>query len=177
MSHMGIGRPRAHIQETLSQVYVQAVAAKIGAIVQLAQQGQDYGVDVTIRPLLREDGVYFPYIPVDCQLKSTVNWKEEDGYIDYDLKVGTYNNLVISARERRVSPKMLILYCLPRNEDEWLAVNHERLLMRRCCYYETSWNKRPSSNKKSVRIRIPKDQLLTPDALTKILTRHAPHRS
>ena len=54
---------------------------------------------------------------------------------------------------------------LPPDAAEWLVHSEDELLLRRCCYWwmvTGEW----SDNSRTVRIRIPRGQQLTPDRLT-----------
>lgn len=154
-----------HTQELLSKAYIHAIAGIAGVNFRSADV-YDYGVDGSFRPVQIinsrriESGV-----SVDFQLKSSTNWDDDGKNIGYDLEAKTYNDLV---RRDRAMPLILILLCLPKNQDEWLCWGENCLVMKRMCYW-TVLDGDPTENLYSKKISIPKHQLFTPEALTEII--------
>ena len=74
--------------------YIQAIAAASGAIIAIG--GRDYGVDGTLRHILKiEDEKYGQSgFSVDYQLKGTTIAALEGGAIKYDLKARSYDAIV-----------------------------------------------------------------------------------
>lgn len=158
--------PLNHKMEHLNSAYVRAVAAKAGA--NCTKPEYDYGVDLRIiKVQTKPDGGFTETgILFHCQLKATTNLKVEDDYVVYDMEVGAYNKLV----EWEVGWIILIVFKLPKDEREWLSVTEDVLCMKDCCYWihligETS------TNESSKRIRIPRNQLFDPQAVTDLLER------
>jgi hypothetical protein len=167
-----------HIQEDLSRAYIQAVAAKAGVNVTIGAQAHDYGVDgtfhqVVIRPQKDSHGALRQRrlnsgFNLEFQCKASKDWEEELGTIVYDLEVKTYNDLIFRASNRTATPLVLILMCLPTAEDDWLLLSEDQLLLRKCCYWHRlSGAESDNLNKK--RIRFPKTQALTPEAVNVLL--------
>jgi hypothetical protein len=157
-----------HIEEGLSRAYVQATAARAG--VNIGNTYLDYGIDGTFcRIQVRGKRRFDSGFKIDYQLKASTNWKLEDDHIVYDLEAKTYNDIVNRSEEGRAVPLILILLCLPKNSSEWLMSSEDHLLMRKCCYW-TTLNGTQTTNVGTIRIRIPRGQLLTPDALNVLLT-------
>ena len=156
-----------HIQEGLSRAYVQAVAARAG--LNIGSPQLDYGVDGTFGRIHTvagrrlQSGIY-----VDFQLKSTFKWRTIGADVSYDLEAKTYNDLINRNERSKTVPLLLILLCLPRNTAEWLEITEESLVIRRCCYWALVTGE-PTRNKRAKRIKIPKSQVLTPDALNRLL--------
>ena len=65
-------------------------------------------------------------------------------------------------------PGMLILFALPPNSSEWLIYDEEEMRIRGSCYWEYL-NGKPTTNRQSVRIRIKREQRLTPESLLELI--------
>lgn len=153
----------ADIEECLSRAYVYAVAGRAG--VNLAGSIKDYGTDGTFRDVQRCNGMRFESgWSLDFQLKASKNCGFEQDCIVYDLEADTYKKLLLR-QQNGATPIILIVMALPRDNADWLVHNEDELLLRRCCYWwvvSGDW----SDNSRTVRIRIPRCQQLTPDGLT-----------
>lgn len=158
--------PSAHIGEVLSKSYIQTVAAQAG--MKCETGNPEYGVDITLREIVYLYGKLRPSgFPIDCQLKSTINWELKNGRIVYDLRGKNYNDLVL--REGG-SPFILILLCLPKDRLLWVELDEEQLSIRKCCYWIKLTGDR-IENESTKRIFIPRDQLVTPDTLKDLMER------
>lgn len=156
-----------HIEECLSRAYVMAVAAHAG--VNVGTSYHDYGVDGTFSKVQIRQGRRFETgVKIDYQLKATKNWRLEGEEVVYALEAKTYNDLILRNSERRTTPLILILLCLPREDTQWMEQSEEQLVVRRCCYW-TSPVGHPTANSNSVTIRISRRQLFTPISLTSML--------
>jgi hypothetical protein len=156
----------ADIEECMSRAYVYAVAGRAG--VNLAGSIKDYGTDGTFREVQRFDGKRFESgWSLDFQLKASIRCSFEEGFLVYDLDADTYRKLLLRKQNGAI-PIILIVMALPPESDSWLCHSEDELLLRRCCYWwsvEGDW----SDNTSTVRIRIPRQQQLTPDSLTALL--------
>ncbi len=159
--------PISNIEESLSVSYVSAIVAKAGASFNIVSK--DYGVDISVRRIdkykgqLMDMGVVF-----DCQLKASVNWVLEDTTIAYDLEVDTYNKLIYR-HQKSLTPCILVLLCLPKEQDNWLKVSEDELNIRKCCYYYYLKSGHFSQNKRTVRIRIPRNNIFTPTTVLQLM--------
>jgi hypothetical protein len=154
-----------HKEEFLSLSYISAVIAMSGYPIDVTTH--DYGVDVSVRRVdsvegkLMDMGVVF-----DCQLKATINWSLEESAIVYDLDAETYNKLTYR-HQNNIYPCFLMVLCLPKEETDWLHLTEEELNIRKCCYYYYV-NGEPTSNTRTVRIRIPREQIFSPETILKL---------
>lgn len=145
--------------------YANAIAAYAGVNFK-GQGGFDYGVDGAFHEVQavggrrRETG-----LSIQCQLKASINWTLSDTEVIYDLEAKNYNDLVERSNKPRVMPLVLGLLCLPKDQSDWLGVAEEQLLLQHCCYW-TRLAGNTTSNNVTVRIRIPRTQMLTPGAVT-----------
>jgi hypothetical protein len=162
----------AHRMESLSRAYVQAVAAQAG--LNYCVYGFDYGTDLS---LLEVEEVHGRYVEtgqqVDVQLKSTTRAVEADTGIRYDLDVRAYDYL----RAERNNPRVLILLVLPAAESDWVAQSPEQLAIRRCAYWLDLRGSPAVEASSSVRVSIPRENVLTPEALLELVRGRVTPRS
>ena len=160
--------PIQSIEESVSVSCVIAIVSRAGASYDLIPR--DYGVDLTVRRVDSINGKRMDMGGIlDCQLKATINWSEDNGHIIYDLDSDTYNKLLYRKANSSI-PCLLVLMCLPKNEKNWVCASEDSLIIKKCCYYY-SVSGNPTSNKSSKRIRIPRKQLLTPTAISDIIAK------
>lgn len=164
-----MGVTREHRQEALSFAYISAVAAKAGYNCG-PPPGYDYGIDIEIGGVEQIDKrrVDLGY-RLNIQAKASYNFTiSDDNCVLYDLKVDAYNMLI---REDRRIPAILVLYCMPNDENEWLLVYEECSTLRYCGYWISLRGMPASTNTETQRIRIPKKQMFTETSLTSIMKR------
>ncbi|OPY49353.1 MAG: hypothetical protein A4E49_03176 [Methanosaeta sp. PtaU1.Bin112] len=160
---------REHTQEDLSVAYISAVAAKAGFdCVPFGKH--DYGVDLQIIPIeVGEDNRRYPDgIPLLIQAKASQNFHIDENNILYDLKTRNYNILV---KERKGYPYILVLYCMPANENNWLKVEDDSTILKHNGYWKSLLGEPESGNTQSVRIAIPREQKFTESALKSIMVK------
>jgi Domain of unknown function (DUF4365) len=158
-----------HAKETLCAAHIHATAgmARVNLSCRLMF---DYGVDGVFENILDiHEGRLIPSpFTVAYQAKASVDWIEEDDCIVYDLESGAYND--IATRPEKASTLILILLCLPKDTQKWHAIDadEQHTLLKHYCYWHV-FKGEPTPNKYKQRIRIPKDQIFTPDALKFLL--------
>ena len=85
--------------------------------------------------------------PLDYQAKATWEWSAEDEDIVYDMEAKAWNKL--ARREEGSTPIILILMCLPKEENCWVDISEDRMLLEKCSY----WYRVPSmTTRKGVRV-------------------------
>ncbi|MFT6338776.1 MAG: hypothetical protein ACI9QN_002123 [Arcticibacterium sp.] len=160
--------PIQSIEESLSVAHVGAIVAISGATFNLVPN--DYGVDVSVRNIQSYNGKLMDLgTSFDCQLKSTINWSEKDGYIIYDVDIDTYNKLIFREKNSSI-PCLLVVLCLPRDQSQWLTSSKEGLLLKKSCYFyhlKGEFN----NNKNQARIKIPIENRLTPKAVQELIAK------
>lgn len=158
--------PLQTIEEMLSFSYVSAVIAQAGATWDSPKR--DFGIDVSVRRIEKYDDMIIDSgVLLDCQLKATIDWSETPDEIIYDLDAKAYNKLVIQS-SRMCYKCILIVFCLPTNKGEWLRLTEDELKLRRCCYYTFITGER-TDHTRSVRIKIPKENILSPEAIKSLI--------
>ncbi len=158
--------PVQSIEERLSVSYVTAVVSRAGFSFELIPQ--DYGVDLSIRRVSKFKGTLMDIgVALDCQLKATVNWDSSASSIIYDMQADAYNKLVFR-RQNSSIPCILILYCLPRDDTQWLTIDENQMNLRKCCYW-IQLDSEYTKNSSTIRITIPKDNRFCPDTILRVV--------
>jgi len=154
--------PLTQVEELLSISCVNAIVSKAGAL--FSPNAIDFGVDASIRKVGEFNGERIDLGCVfDLQLKASINWKREEKHIVYDMRAEAYNKL-IKRNENSTIPCLLVLMCLPRDNAAWLLTTEERTVLQESCYFFHIQGD-ATNNGRSFRIRIPRENLLTPDAV------------
>lgn len=165
-----MGLTREHIQEDLSTAYISAVAAKAGFDCNIPMR-HDYGVDLEITQIEFDGaGGRVPSgrsLRIQAKATHTVNLSE-NGDITYSIKKGNYNKLV---KETGVAPPcILVLYCMPKDDNEWLSIcDHEQAVLKHCGYWISLRGLEKTKNKDKISIKIPKDNIFNETSLTNIM--------
>jgi len=161
---------REHRQEDLSFAYISAVVANAGHNCGLPQR-HDYGIDIEIGYVAksgkqRMDTGHRLHI----QAKASHNFaiSDDGNCITYDLKVRAYNKLIL---EDLGNPAILVLYCMPSDENDWLSVYEECTTLRHCGYWISLRGMPASTNKTTLKIEIPKAQMFNDKSLKDIMDR------
>ncbi len=159
--------PQQQIEELLSCAHVQAIASRAG--VSISFPDRDFGVDGTFRQIAVLGSRRFPNgFALDFQLKASTRYQIEPDHIVYDLEVKTYNDLIARRLGGGAIPCILILKTLPSDTSQWMEISEEGLLLKGGCYWEYLQGN-PTPNQEKVRVRVPRRQQLTPEALSMML--------
>lgn len=161
-----------NIEAELSYAYLHAVATRGGFACSYTHRHlDDAGVDAQIDEdgrLLAADSIHASFT-LRVQLKATrLTPEERNGRFSFNLKVGQYNRL----RETRLAaPRILVVLYLPPDPSEWLRHSEDSLIAKRCAYWVSLRGAAASPNEVTQTIYIPRNQVLSVDALTAIMTR------
>ena len=146
-------------EEALSRVYVRAVAAGAGYVTADCDFDRD-GVDLQIRA----GGAMRP--TVDLQLKATVNLSDSaDGHYRFALKRRNYDLL----REETQTPRLLVVLELPSDEDRWITITADELILRRRAYWLNLKGFDETENRSTVTVRIPMRNVFDVDSLRSLM--------
>ncbi len=89
---------------------------------------------------------------LDLQLKATVNLAEpQDGHFHFPLKRRNYDLLIAETQ----TPRLLMVLDLPSNEDDWMTISRESLILRRRAFWLNLKGSPNTTNVSSVTVRIP----------------------
>ena len=146
-------------KEALSRVYAHAVAARAGYLTAVYDQDRD-GVDLRIQA----GGEMRPAI--ELQLKATVNLAAtDDGYFRFPLKRRNYDLLRIETQ----TPRLLVVLDLPRDESRWMTITADELVLRRRAYWLNLKGMDKTTNRISVTVRIPEQNVFNPESLQALM--------
>ncbi|MFU8788700.1 MAG: DUF4365 domain-containing protein, partial [Methylobacter sp.] len=70
--------------------------------------------------------------------------------------------------ETKSQHRLLVVLFLPSNQEEWLNVNPEQLILKNGAYWVSLRGAEASSNITGKTVYIPKEQVLTPDNLLRV---------
>jgi len=157
----------AHVKELISRAYVNALAARVGMTV--ATSSLDYGFDGTFKDIeydARTKQYSETGFGIDFQLKATINALPKNGVIKYSLEVKNYRKLI---KTRVGTPRILIVYSMPREDNLWMTVNNEETLLRKCAWWCSLKGYPDVDNTERVVVDIPLVQQLTPEALAGLM--------
>jgi hypothetical protein len=155
-----------HTQESLCRAHIYALAGMAG-VNHAYDPAHDYGVDGQFDPVaIRGNRRVVSGHPIAFQAKASTNWKLEDGHIVYDLEAKNYDDIV--TRHPSEMTMILVLLCMPKEQENWHCATSDGTVLRNCCYWATLAGE-PCENTSTKRIRIPVENLLTPDSLKELL--------
>ena len=142
-------------EEALSRVYTRAVAAIAGYVTADTDFDRD-GVDLRIQ----SGGAMRPAL--DLQLKATINLRASpDGHYRFPLNRRNYDLLRMDTQ----TPRLLVVLELPREEEQWVTITAEELVMRRRAYWLSLRGRGATDNQSSVTVRIPMENVFNVDNL------------
>ena len=120
-----------------------------------------------LRHVAQEEHRYVDDGPqVDLQLKSTTRAEVHGTEVGYDLDVRAYHWL----RQHQVyRPRVLVLMVLPEDEVQWLSQSLEELVLRRCAYWMTLRGAEPTTNQRTIRIKLPRANVFSSAAVRQLL--------
>lgn len=155
------------IMEELSLAYVRAVASRAGFAVEEIRRDRD-SVDLHIcaRGPLGGGLLHSPVL--GAQLKATATTiADGDDEIAFDLKIKNYTDLI----QPTAIPRVLVVFAMPEDPERWLSCSEEALVLRRAAYWAALRGLPASSNTSTVRVRVPRAQVLDVDTIRGLLAR------
>jgi hypothetical protein len=152
-------------KEEIGRAYIHAVAAREGF--KLATWSVDDGcLDVTIGRAGALGGGTIANPKLDVQLKCTSRQDlVRKDHIAWKLARDHYNRLVA----RSATKQILVVLVLPEDEDAWIEHSVDAILIRRCAYW-LDMSDLPPITTASKTVRIPRDNVFSPDALVLLMT-------
>jgi hypothetical protein len=159
------------IMEELSLTYVRAVASHARFSVEEVRRDRD-SIDLHILAKGSLGGpLHSPALAV--QLKST-GMTDEDlqrcsqaHSFPFDLKPKNFNDL----SARTLIPRVLVVFLMPKDPEEWLTATQEALTLRRAAYWCSLLGNAATSNKTSARVHVPWTQVFDVDGIRALLGR------
>ena len=149
-------------KEQLSLLYVKALAARAGFGTSVPKPDRD-SVDLRIHA----DGPRHPAL--DLQLKATSVLDEpRAGFVPFRLTIKNYTDL----RGETQTPRLLVVFELPRDESRWMTVTAEELVLRRRAYWlSLQQGYAEDAGQQTVTVRIPERNVFDVEALRELMER------
>lgn len=158
------------IKEGLSKSYVRAICNHAGY--GISSDEPDIGCDLTVKDVLRRDSGRFVYsgINLDLQIKSTCSHREDADSIIYDLRNKNYNDLIDV--KSHATKKILVVFIMPKNKDEWLSQDINSLILKKCAYWVYLGGKpKVRDSESTTAVKIPKQNIFSVDTLNRLMTK------
>jgi hypothetical protein len=160
--------------EDMSFAYVKALCAQKGYTLNKAERDND-GIDATIecKGLPAEDCTMMS-CKMDVQLKATHSnsrfYTLNNGDYRFVLESKNYNHLV---QNKRMIQLILIVFHMDPNQSNWLDHSKNSLKITKCAYWLSLIGKAPINNTSSITVTIPKENILSPDELERLIIKVA----
>lgn len=154
-------------QEGLCRAYVGMIAARCG--MGWSTPHPDYGIDLTLHDI----AAYGDYLAesgykLDVQAKSATRAQLTSTHVRHDLERKAYDIL----RETAVgTPRILVVLVLPKDETLWTAQTEQALTLRHCAYWMSLKGSAPTTNRRSVRVPVPRANVFSLAALQGLMRR------
>lgn len=151
---------QADREEGMSRAYVYAVASFAGYTI--SEENFDRsGIDLRIHA--GGEGS----VGIAMQLKATVSLRGPlgDGNYRYDVPIKNYRRLI----RRSQTPTYLLVLALPTDENEWLHLSTDQLVLRRCAYWLSLEEMEERDNSSTVTVSIPPANRFDADALRNLI--------
>jgi hypothetical protein len=154
-------------KQRLSIAYLHTVASAAGCACQAPEVDND-SVDRTIvaRGWLHKKAL-FRSPKIDVQLKSFGRepLSEDESSFTFRLNRKNYDEL----RHRAQVPRLLVVLLLPREPQQWLEQDHDRMITRHAAYYVSLAEMADAPQRSKVPVELPRTNLLTVDALRRLM--------
>lgn len=156
---------RNHRQEAMSRAYVLAIAGCCG--LSCSFRDFDYGIDLTLREIRRRGRRYYESgFKLDIQAKSATTADLNATDILSDMSIANYEDL----RDVEVGcPRILVVLVLPADESLWVNQTEESLMLRHAAYRVSLRGRTAVTNRKSIRVPVPRANLFSVGALQLLL--------
>ncbi len=152
-----------HITQRMEQfsiAYISALAAKTGCNISEPRVDDD-SIDISLQKKYERS----PRGRLDLQLKAHGTDPFENDMFSFSLKKKNYDDLRID----ETVPRLLVVVCMPKDIESWLAHSEDQLLLRRCAYWYSLTGFPESENETSVTLQIPRSNLLSPASLEELM--------
>jgi Domain of unknown function (DUF4365) len=158
----GLGMARTARQESFGDAFLIAIASVAGCAVAKPETDDD-SIDWTLSCRLPRR----PKIDVQMKTTSAVDFGR-DATVSYPFKKKNYVELTLTDL---VVSRILVLVTVPGNIEEWLSPTADQLVLRRAAFWLSLAGYPARDNTTSVTVDVPRENLLTPEALKRMMQR------
>lgn len=163
------GTAISHSKELLSLAYIESLVAVCG-LNSLEPKIDNDGIDIVLggKDFTKGD-IHNPHIAAQlkCVQKSALRIDTKRQELVYQCPAKNYNKLVNS---RGMFQQILVVHLAPNNQSDWMYFNKMGLTMRYASYWVNLAGK-DITEQKSISVRIPLSQQLTPKSLMWMMTK------
>ena len=167
-SYEGVRLPlqQNDIKEELSYAYVHAVAARAGFSCDRPKRDrQSLDVIVSSEGAACHDCITNE-TQLGLQLKATARDELTAPTFSFPLPIKNYNDL----RAFNMIPRLLVIFIMPTNADEWIEHQmEEHLLSRRCAYWMNLAGFPEVENETNCTVQVPRENILNVASLTELM--------
>lgn len=126
----------------------------------------DDSVDVTIAAKGRIHQQAVLISPrLEVQLKASSQSILRDNEVPFPLPVKNYEEL----RCETMIPRLLVVFVLPEDPNEWLEQREEQMITRRCAYWISLLGRASTNNTTTVTVHVPRTNCLTVENLRSLM--------
>lgn len=152
------------VKEELSYVYAHAIATKVGYSTERRFKDRD-SVDIMLCAKGKLDPSSTLIAPrLELQLKAT-SQELSGAEFPFSLSIKNYSDL----RENTMVPKILVVYSLPQEENEWVQCTPELLALKGKAYWKNLRGADICENQTTKTIYISKSNIFNHDTLKKLM--------
>jgi hypothetical protein len=98
-------------------------------------------------------------------LKATTKIDDFTKDISFPLSIKNYDDLRVDT----LSPRILVVLCLPEHHAEWIKHSLDELALRKCAYWLSLRNSPTITNTSTINVTIPLANVLSPDVLASLM--------
>jgi Domain of unknown function (DUF4365) len=157
-------------QEEFSYAFISTIVAAAGYAMQPPTRLIDNaGIDITVTVPGEIGTVLSPQFmaQVKCTSDQSIIKKSQ---INYALDVRNYTRLIHSAP---CIPQLLIIVFVPKESSDWVMATEEQAIIQKSADWMSLKGKVSTKNTDNITVYIPRENLLTPQSLTRIMQRVA----
>lgn len=155
-------------QEEFSYAFIGTLVTAAGYTLQTTTRGIDnVGIDITVTAPGEIGRTLSPKF--DAQVKCTTDSSFiKSTQINYPLVVNNYKRLI---HPQPSTPQLLIIVFVPKEPSDWLEATEEKMIIQKSAYWMSLKGKADTENTEKVTVKIPRQNLLTPQSLQEIMQR------
>ena len=155
-------------KEHLGYSYIHMMASFVGLAYDRPQVDDD-SIDVILSAngkIMKTSVLNSPRIElqVKASTRHTAQLNSSNDHIAFQLSIKNYNDL----RGPTMCTRLLVIFLLPENEEDWLNHNETELISRKCAYWCKIEGLPEVNGQDSVTVKIPKTNILSPETLKKM---------
>lgn len=158
--------PENELKEELSYAYIHALSARAGFTCD--RPGKDrQSMDVQVNSEGRAcEQALIVQAHLGIQLKATAQEIPDGNEIPFSLPIKNYNDL----RCLNAIPRLLVLFVMPPDANQWLRCEiEEHLITRRCAYFLNLFGYPEVQNATARTVHIPRQNVLTVESLKNLM--------